>query len=105
MKDSGEKLIGEIAVFVDSYNRMERRCNELEASQYNAEKFYAVPLGVDVVARLHNVSAYLVRRYVKLGLIPTHPSSTDAKIIIRGSDALLLDFNELREKAKSMRFA
>ncbi len=102
MTGVGETLLGDVAVFVDSYRRMERRCKELETSQYNAEKFYAVPLGVDVVAKLHNVSPYLVRRYVKLGLIPIHPSSTDAKIIIRGSDALLLDFGKLRETAKNM---
>ncbi len=103
MAGVGETLIGDVAVFVDNYNRLERRCKELEASQYNAEKFYAVPLGVDVVAKLHNVSAYLVRRYVKLGLIPVHPGSTDAKIIIRGSDALLLDFNKMRNEAKYLR--
>lgn len=100
---AGEILIGDVAVFVDSYNRMERRCRELEASQYNAEKFYAVPLSVEVVAKLHGVSAYLVRRYVKLGLIPTHPGSTDAKIVIRGSTALLLDFEKMREQARDMR--
>ena len=98
----GETLMGNVAVFVDNYNRLERRCKELEASQYNAEKFYAAPLGVDVVAKLHSVSPYLVRKYVNMGLIPTHPGSTDAKIVIRGSDALLLDFNKMRDQAKLM---
>lgn len=94
--------MGDVAVFVDNYNRLERRCKELETSQYNAEKFYAVPLGVDVVAKLHSVSPYLVRKYVDMGLIPTHPGTTDAKIVIRGSDALLLDFNKMRDQAKLM---
>ncbi len=94
--------MGDVAVFVDNYNRLERRCKELETSQYNAEKFYAVPLGVDVVAKLHGVSPYLVRKYVDMGLIPTHPGTTDAKIVIRGSDALLLDFNKMRDQAKLM---
>ncbi len=98
----GETLMGDVAVFVDNYNRLERRCKELETSQYNAEKFYAVPLGVDVVAKLHGVSPYLVRKYVDMGLIPTHPGTTDAKIVIRGSDALLLDFNKMRDQAKLM---
>lgn len=102
MSGVGETLIGDVAVFVDSYNRIERRCKELEKSQYNAERFYAVPLGIETVAKLHNVSAYLVRKYVKLGLIPVHPSSTDAKIIIRGSDALVLDFVKLRQEAKNL---
>ena len=100
---AGETLIGDVAAFVDGYNRMERRVKELEASQYNADKFYPVPLGADVVAKLHGVSAYLVRKYVKMGLIPTHPGSTDAKIQIRGSIALLLDFDKMREQAKMMR--
>ena len=102
MSGVGETLIGDVAVFVDKYNRLERRCKELEQSQYNADKFYAVPLAVETVAKLHNVSSYLVRKYVKLGLIPVHPSSTDAKIIIRGSDALVLDFKRLREESRKI---
>lgn len=103
MNQLPETLISEIAVFVERYGTLERRCNELEKSQYNADKFYAVPLPVETVAKLHSVSCYLVRKYVKLGLIPTHPGSTDAKILIRGSDALLLDFNKMREIAAANR--
>lgn len=103
MSTVGETLIGDVSVFVDNYNRLERRCSELESSKLNAERFYAVPLGVEVVAKLHGVSPYLVREYIKLGLIHTHPSSTDAKILIRGSEALMLDFHKMKEKAKSMR--
>lgn len=103
METAGEKLLGDVSVFVDRLNRLERRCAELEASQYNANKFYAVAFGVDTVSKMHDVSPYLVREYIKLGLIPQHPRSTQAKILIRMSDALLLDFNQLREHAKSLR--
>ena len=103
MQGVGETLLGDVSVFVDSYHRMERRCSELEASMYNAEKFYAVPLGIDVVAKLHSVSPYLVRTYVSLGMIPLHPQSTDAKMVIRASDALVLDFNKMREQSKAKR--
>ena len=103
MEAVGEKLLGDVSVFVDRYNRLERRCAELESSQYDANKFYAVAFGITEVSKMHDVSPYLVREYVKLGLIPQHPRSSQAKILIRMSDALLLDFNQLREKAKELR--
>ncbi len=103
METVGEKLLGDVSVFVDRYNRLERRCAELETSQYNANKFYAVAFGIDTVSKMHDVSPYLVREYVKMGLIPQHPRSSQAKILIRLSDALLLDFNSLREAAKLRR--
>lgn len=100
MEMAGDKLLGDVSVFVDQYNRMERRCKELEQSQFNAQKFYAVAIGTDTVARMHDVSPHLVRKYVEMGLIPRHPKSTPAKIFIRCSDALLLDFECLRREAK-----
>ena len=99
MDGAAETLIGDVAVFVEKYGILERRCAALGNSAYNADKFYAVALPVEIVAKLHSVSPYLVRRYVKMGLIPTHPGSTDAKILVRASDALLLDFCKLRTLA------
>ena len=104
MGTAGEKLLGDMSAFVDRYNRMERRCKELEESQFNAQKFYAVGLGTDTVARMHDVSPHLVRKYVEMGLIPRHPKSTPAKILVRGSDALLLDFERLRVEAKNRKY-
>lgn len=66
-------------------------------SYVNVERFDNVPMPVSMVAELHSVSPELVRKYVKKGLIETHPKSTDAKILIRASDALRLDFKELRK--------
>ncbi len=93
-------MLGDVTVLVDRMNHLERENKELRASQVNANRFYAVAFGVDAVAKMHDVSPYLVREYVKMGLIPQHPRSTQAKILIRLSDALLLDFNLLREAAK-----
>ena len=103
METAGEKLLGDVSVFVNEYNRLQRRCKELEQSQVNAQKFYAVGLNTDTVARMHDVSPHLVRKYVEMGLIPRHPKSTPAKILVRGSDALTLDFERLRQEAKSVR--
>ena len=100
MGSVAETLVGDVAVFVEDYGRLERRCKELEESRFNADKFYAVALPVETVAKLHDVSCYLVRKYVKMGLIPKHPSSTDARILIRASVALLLDFDGMRSIAK-----
>ena len=35
-----------------------------------------------------------------MGLIPKHPDSTDGKILIRASDAMVLDFDELQKQSK-----
>ena len=103
MEKVGERLLGDVTVIVDRLNHLEQENKELRASQVNANRFYAVAFGVEAVSKMHDVSPYLVREYVKLGLIPQHPRSTQARILIRMSDALLLDFNQLREQAKSLR--
>jgi len=73
---------------------------DLKRCSVRAEKFYDCPLSVDSVASLHGVSRKVVRRFISLGLIELHPDSTDAKYLVRGSVALLLDFGELRRRAK-----
>lgn len=103
MESVGEKLLGDVTVFVDRLNFLERENKELRESRFDANRYYAVAFGVDAVSKMHDVSPYLVREYVKMGLIPQHPRSTQAKILIRLSDALLLDFNLLREEAKDHR--
>ena len=103
MEKVGERLLGDVTVIVDRLNHLEQENKELRASQVNANRFYTVAFGVEAVSKMHDVSPYLVREYVKLGLIPQHPRSTQARILIRMSDALLLDFNQLREQAKSLR--
>ena len=103
MESVGERLLGDVTAVVDRMNHLEQENKRLAASQVNATRFYAVAFGVETVSKMHDVSPYLVREYVKMGLIPQHPRSTQAKILIRLSDALLLDFNVLREAAKDYR--
>ena len=70
METPSERLLGDVTVFIDRYNHLERENERLRASQVNANRFYAVAFGVDVVSKMHDVSPYLVREYVKMGLIP-----------------------------------
>lgn len=77
---------------------LEKENEELRNNSCDCRRFYNCPLTTIVVAQLHSVSPELVRKYVRYGMIPTHPMSTDAKVLIRASDALLLDFVEMKRK-------
>lgn len=77
-------------------NILEKENIELRKNSCDSSRFYNCALNTGVVAVLHSVSPELVRKYVSLGLIPVHPMSSDAKILIRASDALMLDFAELK---------
>lgn len=66
----------------------------------NVDKFYSKTMSVELVAYLHDVHPNTVRKYVNCGLIEKHPSSSSGKIFIRASEALTLDFSELRRKSK-----
>lgn len=72
----------------------------LKANTIDASRFYAAALTVEAVAALHGVHPETVRKYVGMGLIDKHPDSTDGKILIRASDALLLNFKELKRKSR-----
>lgn len=96
-------VVNEVVALVNENRMLKAENDHLRRSAVNADRFYNVALSTTDVARLHSVSDYLVRKYVELGLIDRHPSSTDKKILVRASDALLLDFKEMKEKAKYMR--
>lgn len=72
----------------------------LDGIKSKADRFYSKALTADVVAKLHDQSKPTVLKYVKLGLIPKHPNSRDTRILIRASDAIVLDFVELQHKSK-----
>ncbi len=76
--------------------KLRDRLTYLEAHCIIADKFYNTALSVKTVADMHAVCPATVRNYVTMGAIPKHPDSTDSKILIRGSVALQLDFDELR---------
>ncbi len=96
-------IVEEVAGLVAASEALRAENERLRRTMVNSEKFYNVPLPLPVVAMLHSVSPYIVREYIKLGLIEKHPSSTDAKILVRASEALVLDFTELKKQAKLQR--
>lgn len=95
----GTELIEQVAELVSRNSMLE----EAVAGMVPVDKFYDTALTTEMVGVLHGVSAGIVRRYIKYGLIPLHPMSTDAKLLVRGSVALSLDFDEIRRKAKFLK--
>lgn len=86
---------------LQSDNRMlSEKIVDLEGRNVIYEKFYNVALTTSEVAKLHGYNEATVRKYVKLGLIPLHPQSSDKKILIRASVALVLDFDHLRRQSQ-----
>lgn len=95
---SVSRLSSENRTLTDRCSMLETETEDMRAHSCDCRRFYNCALNTGVVAELHSVSQALVRKYVKLGLIPTHPSSSDGKIMIRASDALTLDFSELKRQ-------
>lgn len=93
-------VLSEVAALVNECQMLRVENERLKHSLVNADRFYNVALSTADVARLHSVSEYLVRKYIGLGLIDRHPMSTDKKLFVRASEALVLDFKELKTKAK-----
>lgn len=82
--------------------RLEEENEYLRMHQVNIDKFYSKTMTVEFVAYLHDVHPNTVRKYINCGMIPKHPSSTSGKILIRASDALTLDFDEMRRRSKNL---
>ena len=82
----------------EKYDEIIKEQGSINSIKQKAERFYSKSLTVDVVAKLHSVTKPTVLKYVKMGLIPKHPDSTDGEILIRASDAMILDFDELQKK-------
>lgn len=106
-KKSAERLstmqiIGVIQDMDYSNKKLEEENEYLRAHGVNIDKFYAKTMTVEMVAYLHDVHPNTVRKYINCGLIPKHPNSTNGKILIRASDGLTLDFDELRRKSKKL---
>jgi len=88
-----EKILG-----LDTENAaLKRELLSLRISSVSADRFYNAKMTVEMVASLHGVHPHTVRRYISLGLIEKHPDSTDAKMFVRGSIALKLDFSNLKK--------
>lgn len=101
--DAVAKLVGSNRVLqetndylVGKTRMLERENEELRSHSCDCRRFYNCAFNTTTVAELHSVSPHLVRCYVKRGLIPTHPMSSDSRILVRASDALMLDFREMK---------
>ncbi len=91
-------IIGHIQEMEYENTKLKEELSRLKGNKLDAARFYAVAVNVETVATLHGVHPDTVRKYVSLGLIEKHPDSMDAKILIRASDALMLDFTELKRR-------
>lgn len=94
------QVIDEVGKIVSENRYLKSMLNKVETTYIDADKFYNVALTTDVVAALHSVSSALVRKYIKLGMIAEHPMSSPSKLLVRGSDALMLDFKQMKRELK-----
>lgn len=99
-----EDAVRIVAELVNRKTLLEQENARLKANYVDAERFYSVPMTLEVAGQLHGVSAKVLRRLVELGLIAKHPQSSDAKILIRASDAIKMDIDNLRERAKHLSY-
>lgn len=94
-------IIGYVQEMEFENTKLKEELSQLKGSRVDAGRFYAVAATIEMVAALHNVHPDTVRKYVSLGLIEKHPDSMDAKFLIRASDALTLDFTELKRRYRT----
>lgn len=73
-----------------------QKVKQLESKSINIDKFENTAITVEACARMHGVCVQTIRQYIREGYIPEHPDSTDRKKLIRTSDAILLNFKEMR---------
>lgn len=99
---STTQIIGVIQDMDYTNKKLEEENEYLRSHGVNIDKFYAKTMTVEMVAYLHDVHPNTVRKYINCGMILKHPSSTSGKILIRASDALTLDFNEMRRRSKNL---
>lgn len=77
---------------------LEHKVHELESHNINISKFECTAITIEACARMHGVCVQTVRQYVHEGYIPLHPDSMTRKLLIRTSDAIMLDFKKLRRE-------
>lgn len=106
MKPNDELGIDEVVGIIFSIDNANKRLREeikyVKAHSANIDRFYAKTLTVEMVAYLHDVHPNTVRKYINCGLIEKHPNSSPGKMLIRASEALTLDFDELRRRHKKL---
>ncbi len=95
-----EDILFGVSQIVTEINDLKKKLEKEKLRLFNSHRFYNVALTTKEVAKLHSVSPKLVAKYIKIGVIDAHPNSTDHKMLVRASDALLLDFKMLKFLAK-----
>lgn len=95
-------LLRGVAEVINSNELLKQENERLRTNCVDTERFYSVPMSLEIAGQLHGVSAKVLRRLVDLGLIGKHPQSSDSKILIRASEAIRMDIDQLREQAKHL---
>ena len=96
------EILGSIQEMAFENEKVNEEIERLKKYCVNADKFHAKTMSVELVAYLHDVHPNTVRKYVNCGLIEKHPTSSQTRIKIRASDALMLDFATMKKKAKTL---
>ena len=99
-----DDVLRAVAELVNRKTLLEQENEMLKSTRVDTERFHSIPMTLEVAGQLHGVSAKVVRRLVDLGLIAKHPQSTDSKILIRASEAIRMDIDQLRNLAKLKRY-
>ena len=97
-------LLRGMAEVINSNELLKQENERLRTNCVDTERFYSVPMTLEVAGQLHGVSAKVLRRLVDLGLITKHPQSSNSKILIRASEAIRMDIDNLKEKAKHLSY-
>lgn len=99
-----DDVLRAVAELVNRKTLLEQENEMLKSTRVDTERFHSIPMTLEVAGQLHGVSAKVVRRLVELGLISKHPQSTDSKILIRASEAIRMDIDQLRKLAAMKRY-
>ena len=109
MEDSTHIDSTKISLYIQqlefTVSNLEATITRMKKECFDPKKFYGTAITVDACAWMHNVCVETVREYVHAGFIPTHPDSTSRKILILTTDALLLDFKQLKQKYKELKLS
>lgn len=97
-------ILREMAEVINRGELLQQENDRLKATLVDTERFHNVPMTLEVAGQLHGVSAKVIRRLVELGLIAKHPQSYDSKILIRASEAIRMNIDELKERAKNLKY-
>ena len=99
-----DDVLRAVAELVNRKTLLEQENEMLKSTRVDTERFHSIPMTLEVAGQLHGVSSKVIRRLVELGLIVKHPQSSDRKILIRASEAIRMNIDELKVKAKILKY-